>query len=388
MKCSICNTEFNGTFCPSCGVKNSKDVPPPPHPLPPQGKRKKPFYFRWWFILIVVIAFLFIFDPFGEKPEKIDWDDFELGEMLPTPPAKKGEISSNSSQELDVEFIKVSQKQYNNYLKECKKEGFTIDAEETSYSYEAFNKEGFRLNLRYSDNREELNVSLNEPLDLATIVWPTNTASKLLPTPKSTLGKITYEKDDAISAYIGNTTKEDYAEYVNACSEKGFNVDYTKEDTYYSADNVNGWHVYIKYEGFNTMYISIDAPSEESQDEYTDENEEYVDVNEKYAGEDGSEKDETTNEPTASSNDLDPNFKKAMDSYEIFMNEYVSFMKKYMANPSDLSLLSDYADYMSKYADFVADFEKWESENLNSAETAYYIKVQSRVAKKLLEVAQ
>lgn len=76
-----------------------------------------------------------------------------------------------------------------------------------------------------------------------------------------------------------------------------------------------------------------------------------------------------------------------MDSYEKFMDEYVAFMKKYKENPSDLGLLADYADYMSKYTDFVKDFEKWENEEMNAAETAYYIEVQSRVNKKLLEVA-
>ncbi len=84
---------------------------------------------------------------------------------------------------------------------------------------------------------------------------------------------------------------------------------------------------------------------------------------------------------------LDPDFKAAMDSYEKFMNKYVAFMKKYRANPTDMSLLAEYADYMSKYADAVEDFEKWEDEEMNAAETAYYIEVQSRVSKKLLEVA-
>lgn len=98
----------------------------------------------------------------------------------------------------------------------------------------------------------------------------------------------------------------------------------------------------------------------------------------------------TTGKKTTTTNDsgLDADFKAAMDSYEKFMNEYVAFMKKYKANPSDLSLLADYADYMSKYADFVEDFENWEDEDMNAAETAYYIDVQSRVSKKLLEVAQ
>ena len=62
-------------------------------------------------------------------------------------------------------------------------------------------------------------------------------------------------------------------------------------------------------------------------------------------------------------------------------------MKKYSDNPSDVSLLADYTKYMSKYADMVEEFDKWESEDLNDAELAYYIDVQARVSKKLLEVA-
>ncbi len=94
-----------------------------------------------------------------------------------------------------------------------------------------------------------------------------------------------------------------------------------------------------------------------------------------------------TTEQQNDSDAIDPEFKAAMDSYENFMNEYVEFMKKYQNNPTDLGLLADYADYMSKYADFVADFSKWENEEMNTAETAYYIDVQARVSKKLLEVA-
>ena len=80
-------------------------------------------------------------------------------------------------------------------------------------------------------------------------------------------------------------------------------------------------------------------------------------------------------------------FEDAMDSYEAFMDEYVAFMKKYSDNPSDVGLLADYTKYMSKYADMVEKFDKWESEDLNDAELAYYIDVQARVSKKLLDVA-
>lgn len=85
-----------------------------------------------------------------------------------------------------------------------------------------------------------------------------------------------------------------------------------------------------------------------------------------------------------------PEFKEAMDSYEEFMNDYCEFMKKYAnSNGSDLSLLSDYADYMSKYSQFVSDFEKWDSDTeMNNKETLYYIDVQTRINKKLIEAAQ
>ena len=87
-------------------------------------------------------------------------------------------------------------------------------------------------------------------------------------------------------------------------------------------------------------------------------------------------------------NSIDPDFKAAMDSYEKFFDEYVAIMKKYKANPSDLTILADYAKYMGQYADMMEKMEKWENEDLNAAETAYYIEVQAEISKKLLEVAQ
>lgn len=55
-------------------------------------------------------------------------------------------------------------------------------------------------------------------------------------------------------------SKADYDEYVNACAEKGFYVDYNKGDDYYHADNCDGWNLSLRYIGNNTMSIDIDAP--------------------------------------------------------------------------------------------------------------------------------
>ena len=99
-----------------------------------------------------------------------------------------------------------------------------------------------------------------------------------------------------------------------------------------------------------------------------------------------------TQEPTPtptpeSTSGIRQEFKDAMDAYEEFMDEYVAFMEKYKANPNDMSLLVDYASYVSKYSDMVDKFDKWEDEDLNSEELAYYLEVSSRVTSKLLKVA-
>ena len=86
-------------------------------------------------------------------------------------------------------------------------------------------------------------------------------------------------------------------------------------------------------------------------------------------------------------NAIDPEFKAAMDSYEEFFDEYVAIMKKYKENPTDLSILTDYATYMGQYADMIQKLEEWESKDLNTAEAEYYVDVQARITKKLLEVA-
>ena len=78
-----------------------------------------------------------------------------------------------------------------------------------------------------------------------------------------------------------------------------------------------------------------------------------------------------------------------MDSYESFMDEYCDFMKKYLnSDGTDMSILTDYTEYMSKYTEVMEDFEAWESEDMNGAETEYYLEVQTRVSKKLAEVGQ
>lgn len=82
-----------------------------------------------------------------------------------------------------------------------------------------------------------------------------------------------------------------------------------------------------------------------------------------------------------------PEFKEAMDSYEQFYDEYVAFMQKYKENPSDLTLLADYASYMARYEDTMNKLDAIDEDDLTTAELAYYIEVNARIQQKLLTMA-
>ena len=314
----------------------------------------------------------------GNDGKKIEWADLILGDKIPELADAKGEISYfNTAEELDLEIFNITETDYNKYIEACKEKGFTIDSDTGYYSFKAYNSDGYKLNLSYYSSSSELQISLEAPMEMTAILWPAGTAGKMLPVPKSTTGKFNYEYEDNFSVYIGNTTKEEFWEYVNACSEKGFNVDYSKGDNSYYADNADGWTLSLDYEGFNIMSIYISPPEEESTVAATEP-----------ATEKATEKptEKATEKKESNASGIDPDFKAAMDSYEEFMDEYVAFMKKYNANPNDMTLLTDYLDYLDEYADMVKEFNKWEDEDLNDEEFNYYLEVQTRVTQKLLEV--
>lgn len=75
-----------------------------------------------------------------------------------------------------------------------------------------------------------------------------------------------------------------------------------------------------------------------------------------------------------------------MDSYEDFFDEYIEFMKKYENSDDVAGMLNDYADYMTKYADYMQKLNDVDTDNLLTADAAYYTKVQARIVKKLAEI--
>ena len=300
---------------------------------------------------------------------KKEWSKVILGDTLPTP--QKGKLREGSN--LDTVFMggieKVDESYYIEYKTACIGLGYTVESEETGTTYNAFNADGYRLSLTFYNN--QIHITLEAPEQLSKITWPSTGIGAKLPVPESEMGKVTTDTSKTFEVIIGETTHDAYNTYVSACKENGFDLDYTKEDDRYEAKDADGNRLVVTYIGCSRIEVMIQLPKDDASSIPTNTTE--------------------NEENNASGNTPDgirKEFKDAMDSYEKFMDEYVAFVKKYNANPTDINLLTDYANYMGKYAEFVKDFEKWESEEMNMAETAYYIDVQARVTKKLLEVAQ
>ena len=319
-------------------------------------------------IILAIVAFVLIVPILGNigsknnNYENINWNSIVMKKVLPKPNGNKGKIYSNSEEYLSIYIVDSSVNDFNKYLEECKKKGFTLESKIDNDSYDAFNKNGYKLSIFYSEYSKEYSITVNAPKKMTKNVWPNSTLSNMLPKPDSIDGLVQNDSANNFTYYAGNTTIEQFKLYVEKVKAAGFIIDYSNAGNTYSAKNQNAYKVLVVYEGGNTMKIELSKQEQEKEDN-------------------------KENSVTNQSNDsLRPDFKKAMDSYEAFIDEYISFMKKYKDNPTDSQILSSYANYMKKYAQAIRDFENWKTNTINTTETNYYLEVQTRINKKLIEI--
>lgn len=220
----------------------------------------------WIPIVAVVVSFVLVIPYFSlykinsADYVKYDWNAVVLAEMLPEPESPYGEIISNSEDCFSLDVTKTTEGQYKEYIEACKDKGFTIDTETTGSFFYAYNDRGYKLSLSYYDYNSEMHINLDSAMEMETITWPDSKMAKLLPVPKSTIGKIYSDDEDGFSVYIGNTTIDDYNAYVKACEEKGFTVDVQKKDKTFSAKNADSYKLSVDYKGNNVIYISVAEP--------------------------------------------------------------------------------------------------------------------------------
>ena len=101
-----------------------------------------------------------------------------------------------------------------------------------------------------------MSITINAPIQMTEISWPSSGPAKLIPKPSFSVGKISSDYDWAFSVYLGDMTIDDFNAYVDKCIDKGFEKDYRSEH-YFSADKGDDISLTVEYVGFNTIVISI-----------------------------------------------------------------------------------------------------------------------------------
>lgn len=377
-------------------------------------------------VVIGVAAWFFLLRP--ESPEKFSWPTTGLAAMLPTPEETKGKIRENTDDRFSANLEEASSDDYWAYLDACKEKGFTVDSrQDTSTSYEAYSQDGYALELLFWGS--SLDVSLDAPIEMDEIDWPTTGPGSLVPAPASTVGVIRSDSARSFSALVGETTVEEFAEYCDAVAAAGFAEDYSRDgSSYYRAENATGDQVSITYEGFSTIAIQVTLADEEESDEAKDTvaasaaaddaalaagegaddasgGQEGQDAgapaDEQGQLEEGTEPapeaiapaDEGSETPEASADaslpsGVAPAFKATMDAYESFFDEYVDFMLRYEEGGSSVQMLVDYSSMMARYAETMQSLDEIDSDSLSAADAAYYAEVMARITARLAELSE
>lgn len=230
---------------------------------------KKIFHNKKFIIAISIIAVIVVIAIIcmvisNQNYEQIDWNSTVLGEYLPKPEKNYGKINYDREDVLSIEIPKITQQEFKNYTNKCIDEGYNLDIDNglggNSY-FKAFNDRGYNIEVRYS--KKSMNIILKSPEKMEELEWPTTGLGSMIPKPKSNYGNIIFDTSEYFSIHVGNTTIEEYNEYVEECQNKGYTVDYSKGEKTFSAKNSDGYDLSVSYMGGDIISIQIEIPKEQ-----------------------------------------------------------------------------------------------------------------------------
>lgn len=191
--------------------------------------------------------------------ETIVWSNFKLGDKVPDLGITEAEVIWDIPSSLIFYVYDFTDERYEAYIQACKDFGYTIDIDDSGANWSAYNSEGYKLHLSFwdFDDDKKFTLDLDDPIKKNTIYWPSSSLVKNVPVPKSLIGEVSTESDEAYAVYLTNIEPSYFNEYVNLCMSNGFNIDYSKSEDYFHAENKNGVEITVEYEGFNILYIYV-----------------------------------------------------------------------------------------------------------------------------------
>ena len=93
--------------------------------------------------------------------------------------------------------------------------------------------------------------------------WTTSELGTKIHKPDVKVVKKSIDNEDSFGFEAYGLSLDQFNEYVDKCKQLGFTVDESSYEGYYSADDKDGYNVYLSYkEDDDYMTVTIDAPSE------------------------------------------------------------------------------------------------------------------------------
>lgn len=94
--------------------------------------------------------------------------------------------------------------------------------------------------------------------DYEKYAWNEVVLADMLPTPESPYGEIISNSDSYLALYVNKATQEEYAQYTEACKEKGFTIDTETSGSFFYAYNAAGYKLSLSYYEYNNeMHINL-----------------------------------------------------------------------------------------------------------------------------------
>lgn len=184
------------------------------------------------------------------------WPESDLAQRIPYMEADSGETSADEEEKCEIFLYDILVEGFEAYVSLCENAGYSVDSEKSEKRYSGFNNEGYKISVSL-DDMKKMTVTLEIPIKMTEIKWPTTDLAQMLPRPESEMGNIKTNTNTFFTVYIGNTTIDQYNDYVDNCIEKGFVKDFYRSDFRFSAKNGKKDTLSVNYEGFNTIYISV-----------------------------------------------------------------------------------------------------------------------------------
>ena len=231
-----------------------------------------------------------------------------------------------------------------------------------------------------------MKIYAEAPEELDDIQWPISELASILPSPSSAKGIVELDRADHLEVRFGEMDREAVKQYVDAVMEAGFTENYVRDEGSFSAANAEGYSVVIEAEPRSQMFLSLQAPKEETPVPEVQET-----TPEPTTEPSAVERSEPTAEPeptkAPAAAGVRPEFRKYMEDYEAFYDEYIAFMQKYSSSDNSLSMMTDYMSLMGKLSEWESSIDAIDESELSDEELMLFNDVNLRVASKLNHAA-